>query len=44
MIQALVLMFIGADVLIIYVWRARRRVLPGRLRPPSPQPQPGARA
>jgi ABC-type uncharacterized transport system permease subunit len=44
MIQALVLLFIGADVLIIYVWRARRRVLPGRLRPPSPQPQPGARA
>ena len=27
MIQALVLLFIGADVLIIYVWQARRKVL-----------------
>ena len=27
MIQALVLLFIGADVLIIYLWQARRRVL-----------------
>ena len=26
MIQALVLLFIGADVLIIYVWQLRRRV------------------
>jgi ABC-type uncharacterized transport system permease subunit len=30
MIQALVLLFIGADVLIIYIWQARRRVLPRR--------------
>ena len=28
MIQALVLLFVGADVLIMYVWQARRRVLP----------------
>src|SRR5213080_3397316 len=37
MIQALVLLFIGADVLIIYVWQARKKVL---RRPPSaPRPQ-----
>ncbi|MEN3313753.1 MAG: ral nucleoside transport system permease protein, partial [Actinomycetota bacterium] len=32
MIQALVLLFVGADVLIIAVWQWRRRLLPGRLR------------
>jgi hypothetical protein len=26
MIQALVLLFIGADLLIIYLWRARKKV------------------
>jgi simple sugar transport system permease protein len=36
MIQALVLLFVGADVLIIALWRARRRVLPGRLKPQPP--------
>jgi hypothetical protein len=30
MIQALVLLFIGADVLILYLWQARRRLLPRR--------------
>jgi ABC-type uncharacterized transport system permease subunit len=32
MIQALVLLFVGADVLIIWLWQARRGLLPGRLR------------
>jgi general nucleoside transport system permease protein len=32
MIQALVLLFVGADVLIIGLWQWRRRLLPGRLR------------
>jgi len=37
MIQALVLLFIGADILILYVWQARKKVL---RRPPSaPRPQ-----
>jgi hypothetical protein len=26
MIQALVLLFVGADLLIIYVWRARKKL------------------
>src|SRR5947208_9850249 len=31
MIQALVLLFIGADVLILYVWQARRKLrVPGK--------------
>jgi ABC-type uncharacterized transport system permease subunit len=38
MIQAFVLLFIGADVLILYVWQARRKVI--RRRPASPTPQP----
>ena len=30
MIQALVLLFVGADLLIIYIWQARRKLgLPG---------------
>src|SRR5205823_14476486 len=40
MIQALVLLFVGADVLIMYVWAARRRVLPQRLKPPPPATEP----
>jgi hypothetical protein len=33
MIQALVLLFVGADLLIIYVWQARRKLrLPGAAR------------
>jgi ABC-type uncharacterized transport system permease subunit len=32
LIQGLVLLFIGADILVIYLWRARRKVLPRRLR------------
>jgi ABC-type uncharacterized transport system permease subunit len=36
MIQALVLLFIGADVLILYVWQARRKILPRRLKPSPP--------
>jgi general nucleoside transport system permease protein len=31
MIQALVLLFVGADVLIMYLWQARRRLRPRRL-------------
>jgi hypothetical protein len=26
MIQALVLLFVGADLLIIYIWRARKKL------------------
>jgi simple sugar transport system permease protein len=36
MIQALVLLFVGADVLIMGLWQARRRLLPRRLKPPPP--------
>jgi simple sugar transport system permease protein len=35
MIQGLVLLFVGADVLVLYLWRARRRLLFWR-RPESP--------
>jgi general nucleoside transport system permease protein len=40
MIQALVLLFIGADVLILYVWRSRRKLIPrrGAGTPAAPQP------
>jgi general nucleoside transport system permease protein len=40
MIQALVLLFIGADVLILYVWRSRKKLIPrrGAGRPAAPQP------
>ncbi len=38
MIQALVLLFVGADVLILYVWQARRKIGLGRKQaPPTPQ-------
>src|SRR5690348_16365624 len=30
MIQALVLLFIGADVFILYVWRSRKKLIPRR--------------
>ena len=31
MIQALVLLFVGADLLIVYIWQARRKLhLPGK--------------
>ena len=33
MIQALILLFIGADLLILYIWQARRKLrLPGTAR------------
>jgi general nucleoside transport system permease protein len=38
MIQALVLLFIGADVLILYVWQTRRRLLPRRSAAPAARP------
>ncbi|HXY86762.1 MAG TPA: ABC transporter permease [Gaiellaceae bacterium] len=38
MIQAFVLLFIGADVLILYVWQARKKLV--RKRPPPAEPQP----
>jgi ABC-type uncharacterized transport system permease subunit len=40
MIQALVLLFIGADVLIIYVWRSRKKLIPrgGTRTPAAAQP------
>jgi general nucleoside transport system permease protein len=34
MIQALVLLFVGADVLILYLWQARKRIGLGRAQPP----------
>jgi simple sugar transport system permease protein len=38
MIQALVLLFVGADVLVLYLWQARRYVGLGRRQaPPSPE-------
>jgi simple sugar transport system permease protein len=37
MIQALVLLFVGADVLVLYLWQARRYVGLGRRTPPAPQ-------
>jgi simple sugar transport system permease protein len=39
MIQALVLLFVGADVLILYLWQARRRLLPRRLTGTKPAAQ-----
>jgi general nucleoside transport system permease protein len=32
LIQGLVLLFIGADILVVYLWRARRRIVPRKLR------------
>jgi simple sugar transport system permease protein len=40
MIQALVLLFVGADVLILYVWHARRHLGLRRKQPPPLQPPP----
>jgi ABC-type uncharacterized transport system permease subunit len=43
MIQALVLLFVGADVLILYMWQARRHVGLGRRQaPPARQPETAA--
>jgi simple sugar transport system permease protein len=39
MIQALVLLFVGADVLILYVWNARRHLFGRRGAPPAAQPE-----
>jgi ABC-type uncharacterized transport system permease subunit len=33
LIQGLVVLFVGADLLVIALWQARRRIIPGRLRP-----------
>jgi simple sugar transport system permease protein len=33
LIQGLVVLFVGADLLVISIWQARRKVIPGRLRP-----------
>ena len=35
LIQGLVLLFIGADILVIYLWRARRRIVPRKMRTSS---------
>jgi ABC-type uncharacterized transport system permease subunit len=35
LIQGLVLLFIGADVLVVYLWRARRKLVPWKLRSPA---------
>jgi simple sugar transport system permease protein len=42
MIQALVLLFVGADVLVLYLWRVRRIFGFGRNAPPAPQPETAA--
>jgi simple sugar transport system permease protein len=43
MIQALVLLFVGADVLILYLWQARRHLGFGRKQaPPAPEPETAA--
>ena len=43
MIQALVLLFVGADVLVLYLWNARRLICLGRITaPPSPQAETAA--
>jgi simple sugar transport system permease protein len=42
MIQALVLLFIGADVLILYIWNARRRVMRRPRAEPAAQPTGGS--
>ena len=39
MIQALVLLFVGADVLVLYLWQARRHLGLGSRTPPPPQPE-----
>ena len=39
MIQALVIFFVGADLLIVYIWRLRRH-LHLRRPPPSEEPAP----
>ena len=41
MIQAFVLLFIGADVLILYVWQARRKMIRRRPRTGAAQPSEG---
>jgi hypothetical protein len=38
MIQALVIFFVGADLLIVYIWRSRRYFRLGR--PPAEEPAP----
>jgi hypothetical protein len=40
MIQALIIAFVGAEFLILYLWRARRRV--GLQRTPAPGAAPPA--
>jgi general nucleoside transport system permease protein len=42
MIQALVLLFVGADVLVLYMWKARRVFGFGRKAPPAPQAETAA--
>jgi uncharacterized membrane protein YdfJ with MMPL/SSD domain len=36
MIQALILLFVGADLLILYIWQARRKIGLGRSAPSAP--------
>jgi general nucleoside transport system permease protein len=38
-IQALIILFVGAELLIVYIWQARRRVHFGGPRPPAPEPE-----
>ena len=38
MIQALVLLFIGADVLVLYVWNLRRKIRRKETAPPAEAP------
>ena len=36
MIQAVILLFIGADIIILYLWQARKRIFRGRRMPTAP--------
>ena len=38
MIQALVLLFVGADLLIIYIWQARRKLRLGGAKAAAEEP------
>jgi len=42
-IQGLVVLFVGADVLVLYLWNARKKFFPKRREPaPAPIPEAGS--
>ncbi len=42
MIQGLVVLFVGADLLILYAWNARKKVRRGEAPPPTTHPEPAS--